>query len=303
MTRSSIILLFLTLALGGSLQATSINQRHVDSSDNQAPPGYKAPTSPAELMVARNAVELDCEGAFLEDLPPHTEPGVDLNGGCNATPYMAQSLHAHTCGTIFTFTYNGSNWRDIDWYEFSLEEQTTLSINAQTDPAVEFYVVVRGNYSGTRDCEDDYDLSTYTGELGVFSFDITLAAGDYWLLIGTYAFSGHPEPISYSMTVQGLPTGPVAEADELSTEFALRQNYPNPFNPSTKIEFTLTETAMTRLQVFDLSGALVGTLVNGLQDHGTHTVNFDASGLPSGVYYYRLQSGNQFETRKMVLLR
>jgi hypothetical protein len=87
--------------------------------------------------------------------------------------------------------------------------------------------------------------------------------------------------------------------------FILHQNYPNPFNPNTIIscELSIDNLQLVTLKVFDLLGREVTTLVNEVQGSGLKTVEFDASGLASGVYLYRLQAGRFSETRKMLLLR
>jgi hypothetical protein len=85
--------------------------------------------------------------------------------------------------------------------------------------------------------------------------------------------------------------------------FSLESNYPNPFNPTTTIAFTLPEPERVKLTVFDLQGNAVATLVNGRTEAGRHTAVFDGAGLPSGVYFYRLEAGNSTETRQLVLLK
>jgi hypothetical protein len=100
--------------------------------------------------------------------------------------------------------------------------------------------------------------------------------------------------------------GVASEADvakDIPTRYALDQNYPNPFNPSTSINFTLTEAGQVRLAVYDLLGREVRVLFEGLQTPGTHVVNFDANDLPSGVYMYRMEAGNEVFARKMMLLK
>lgn len=89
----------------------------------------------------------------------------------------------------------------------------------------------------------------------------------------------------------------------LPRTFALNQNFPNPFNPTTKINFELPSQAFVRLDVFNVLGQTVATVVNQVLPGGSHTVDFDGTGLASGVYLYRLTSGNQTTTRKMVLLK
>lgn len=99
---------------------------------------------------------------------------------------------------------------------------------------------------------------------------------------------------SYSHIVE-VEAGPVG--------FELMQNYPNPFNPSTKISWLSPESSHQVLKVYDVLGNEIATLVEGFTEAGYHTIDFNAAGLASGVYIYRLISGNYTETKKMVLLR
>jgi hypothetical protein len=87
------------------------------------------------------------------------------------------------------------------------------------------------------------------------------------------------------------------------SRFDLAQNYPNPFNPSTQISYTLKSNSVVRLSVYNLLGQEVSVLVNGNQTAGSHTVVFSGSNLPSGVYFYKLQSANEVLTKKMALLK
>ncbi|MBI4534947.1 MAG: T9SS type A sorting domain-containing protein, partial [Ignavibacteriae bacterium] len=95
----------------------------------------------------------------------------------------------------------------------------------------------------------------------------------------------------------------VAEGSSIPTEFALFQNYPNPFNPSTTIEFWLPKESNTTLEIYNLLGQKIATLVNEVRAPGTYKERFDASGLASGVYLYRLRAGEFVQTRKLLLLR
>ncbi len=90
----------------------------------------------------------------------------------------------------------------------------------------------------------------------------------------------------------GLPTG-----------FGLSQNYPNPFNPATLIEFALPKTGNVRLEVFNILGQSVSILIDRKLEAGHHQVEFDASKLPSGVYFYRLSHLSGVETKKMTLVK
>ncbi len=92
-------------------------------------------------------------------------------------------------------------------------------------------------------------------------------------------------------------------SSELPASFTLQQNYPNPFNPTTMIQYSIPKESNVTLQVFDVLGRLVTTLVNGNQAAGKYSVSFDASKLSSGVYVYQLSTPNKVITKKMMLLK
>jgi hypothetical protein len=85
--------------------------------------------------------------------------------------------------------------------------------------------------------------------------------------------------------------------------FALEQNYPNPFNPSTQIAYALPRTGRVSLTISNLLGQNVAVVEDEIQTAGTHTVSFDGSALPSGIYFYRLQTGDFVQTKKMIILK
>jgi hypothetical protein len=98
-------------------------------------------------------------------------------------------------------------------------------------------------------------------------------------------------------------TGVADEDQKFPREYALNQNYPNPFNPSTTIKYALPQASHVNLSVFNTLGQRVALLVDGKQEAGYHEVNFDASGLTSGVYFYRLQAVEYTETKKLILMK
>lgn len=89
----------------------------------------------------------------------------------------------------------------------------------------------------------------------------------------------------------------------VSGSYWLGNNYPNPFNPSTRIQYNLPENGFVKLSVYDVSGREVETLVNKEQSAGIYEINFSASTLTSGIYFYKLQTGNFSEVKKMILLK
>ena len=104
--------------------------------------------------------------------------------------------------------------------------------------------------------------------------------------------------------IRALPPTGIAETTPttpLQTE--LFQNYPNPFNPSSDIRFSIAQTDHVTLKVYDVLGREVAVLVNDVKKPGTYDVVVDASGLASGVYFYRLQVGAFAETRRMIAVK
>ncbi len=83
----------------------------------------------------------------------------------------------------------------------------------------------------------------------------------------------------------------------------LHQNYPNPFNPSTTIKYDLPKSSVVRLSVYDVLGREVSVLVNERMDAGVHEAKFDAVGLSSGMYVYRLRAGDYVSTKRMILMK
>ena len=100
-------------------------------------------------------------------------------------------------------------------------------------------------------------------------------------------------------------TGPtsVGPDHEFVNTFSLCQNYPNPFNPATNFQFSIVSCQLTILKVYDVLGREVATLLDEVKQPGMYTVRWDAGGLPSGVYYYRLQSGEFVDVKRMLLVK
>ena len=95
----------------------------------------------------------------------------------------------------------------------------------------------------------------------------------------------------------------VESRNSLPVNFALSQNYPNPFNPTTKINYSLTKSSQVSLKVYNILGQQVAVLINGFRNAGNYEITWDASNLPSGVYIYRIEAGDQVISKKMTLLK
>jgi hypothetical protein len=124
---------------------------------------------------------------------------------------------------------------------------------------------------------------------------------------GLYSFQQDSNGIAAyydNIVVKTLATTDVNSATRISPKgFVLEQNYPNPFNPSTVISYQLTSGGFVSLAIYDQLGREVKTLVNKFESAGSHSVQFNADNLPSGIYLYKIKDGNYSATRKMLLLK
>jgi len=102
-----------------------------------------------------------------------------------------------------------------------------------------------------------------------------------------------------------ITIGPVGITDEraIPTAYALSQNFPNPFNPKTIIKYDISEFSFVTLKIYDVLGNEITTLVNKEISAGSYEVEFNATTLPSSIYFYQLQAGSFVETKKMVLMK
>jgi hypothetical protein len=165
----------------------------------------------------------------------------------------------------------------------------------------------------------------YIGETEEVVFEDTLLSREYWvgpdtLFILPYFTDNSALGIGYyygefevgftvlnGCIINGVQYGIIINVEDENNinppEEFLLNNYPNPFNPQTTIRFYIPERSFIKLRVFDMLGNEVRMLLNEEKDIGYHEINFDGSGLPSGVYFYTLQTPKFIQTKKMVLLR
>ena len=134
------------------------------------------------------------------------------------------------------------------------------------------------------------DTHSYDGNNNLIGYLEQDWVGMDWVNIGkgiyTYA------------TIDGID-----KSSALVNRYKLSDNYPNPFNPSTTIKYQIPKTDLEILKVYDVLGKEVTTLVNKEQPADEYEIKFEANGLPSGIYFYRIQAGNFSQTKKMMLLK
>ncbi len=166
--------------------------------------------------------------------------------------------------------------------------------------------------------DPQYPQNVYVGnDLGVY---VSTNSGGLW---STYS-NGMPYALVFDLTIvypnrhiratthgngvyeRSLVTNPllgIIKNSEVPKDFKLYQNYPNPFNPTTKIRYQLPKSEYITINVFDITGKLVRTLVNEKQNAGIYEVKFEAKDISSGVYFYKLTSGDFLDVKKLILLK
>lgn len=158
--------------------------------------------------------------------------------------------------------------------------------NVTSDP-----IVITGSHNWSRAANEKNDENT------LIIHDINIANQYMQAFKALYNADGGTTKFSIPTIVS------VNNAKHLPTEFTLEQNYPNPFNPTTSITYSISKAGMVNLNIYNLLGQKVTTLVERNQTEGSYKIKFDATNLSSGIYFYRLTSGNMTIIRKMMLLK
>jgi hypothetical protein len=145
-----------------------------------------------------------------------------------------------------------------------------------------------------------------TGTFSGFSLAHTSTTG---INSRTYSVGGCPYIYGGISTVVvncGVTITPATKIDPITSQagdYNLAQNYPNPFNPVTKISFAIPKSGLVTLKVFDVLGKEVASLVNSQKNAGSYIVDFDASNLTSGIYFYKLEVNGFVDTKKMMVIK
>lgn len=197
--------------------------------------------------------------------------------GGNQPPFVVQipDTLSFFSGDTLTLMVDETLFADVE------DEFTNLSLSFTIDPVVVIPIFIPETNELTVTTLDYVGFATLNVRVedldgGILEFDIVL---------------------DIQLKVSNEETGAAP------TNFVLNQNYPNPFNPSTNISYQIPRSGEILLEVFATNGQKVATLVDGVQVAGSHTVRFDASGLSSGIYLYRISSSGFTTTKKMLLIK
>lgn len=221
---------------------------------------------------------------------------------------LSSPIDGETIAVDSEFTAEWSTSIDLDGdevsYEFVLYAedalQVLLSVPADDDGLATMATVSHAEMDAVL---ENFGLDE--GESADFKWNVRVSDGlSTHDVHGNYGGYGDDfEPIFRSVTLVRSAGTSVDELSGLPREFNLQQNYPNPFNPTTNISFALPNKSMVTLEIFDMLGRKVATLVDKQMNAGVHNVNFDASQYASGMYVYRIQAGTFTSTRKMMLIK
>jgi uncharacterized protein (DUF1778 family) len=171
------------------------------------------------------------------------------------------------------------------------------------------------NFAGkVKDVETPFDELTFSASVVPDQITLTLDAENGLIELSSDTFTGEglltftttdSDGDSVSVDIILVVTMSTSNEDDglMPDQFSLSQNYPNPFNPSSTIRFGIPEAAVVKLEVFNLLGQRVKSLVNARKSAGYHTVTFNASDLSSGMYIYRIQAGDFIQIKRMTLIK
>jgi photosystem II stability/assembly factor-like uncharacterized protein len=202
-------------------------------------------------------------------------PTRGLAGGSSTSPGMIQTTDGGTTWTAltspFTTSITGISGASTTWWVSTQNTIISKSTNDGTSFATD-YTAPAGNW---------YHMTK------------SRSGATLWAVRSNGGISRYGQPIS----------GVTPISIETPVNYSLSQNYPNPFNPTTKINFALPKSGLVTLKIYDVAGKEVATLVNEVKNVGTYSVDFNASTLSSGIYFYKVSVNGFNEVKKMMLIK
>jgi hypothetical protein len=204
-----------------------------------------------------------------------------LYSGSDANGFPCTQRHAYLTG-YYKLIPQGVDFLQIFaqvWQGSTQIGQAAISLSASTLGWTQFMAPINYFGPGTPDtCKVDIQFISSTAVTGGLAF------------IDDLAFSG-------------INDIKVVDNGQIPNQFELKQNYPNPFNPTTNIEFSIPKSAEVELVVYNQLGQTVATLVNERLSAGSYSADWNAEGLPSGIYFYRITTGDFSKTMKLMLMK
>jgi hypothetical protein len=257
---------------------------------------YTSPT-PTKMTTAISDMQTAYTDAANRTLPDHTE----LYTGDLTGKTLTHGLYKWSTAVLVSAGGVTISGAASDIWIFQIAGNLNLASGAK--------VTLIGNAKASNvfwQVAGQVTLGTTAAMKGIILCQTVIVMGTGATLNGR-AFAQTAVTLDADTVVQPSSATSVGSAGTSPARFALLQNYPNPFNPSTKIQYTLEKAGQVSLKVYNVLGQEVATLVNVRQEAGSYTVPFGinngTSGLSSGVYFYRLQSGSFVSTKSLILLK
>jgi hypothetical protein len=196
-------------------------------------------------------------------------------------------------GGVYLSTNNGASWASVNNGLPASSSVAALAVSGTNLFAVAYINTSYGVYLSTN---NGTNWTSVSDGLTAPIIINTLIGSRTNLLVGTNA-------AVWIRPLSDFPTDVSKEVNELPKDFALSQNYPNPFNPSTVISYSLSSSSNIKLIVYNTLGQTIKTLESGYKPAGNYSINFNASDLPSSIYFYKLEAGSFTQIKKMMLIK
>jgi hypothetical protein len=193
----------------------------------------------------------------------------------------------------------------IDFHSVTINHSQSKSVAIQSNSEKE--ITITGVYNTLKEFSVSNTFPLTIPSLGEIMFDVVFAPLDAGIFSDTLNVRSDSDSsiINSQIIVNGIGTivSGTREETQINSVYNIDQNYPNPFNPGTKIRFSIPQSEHVVINVYNIQGELIESLVNREMEAGNYQINFDGNGLASGMYFYRILAGSFTQIKKMILIK
>ena len=248
---------------------------------------------------------IDSATGLLTGVPTNDDLGesivvIQVDDGKSAsveTQFLIEVINVNDPPNPFALL-SPENGDSLNTTDLALTWETSVDVDPEDGVTYRMLVSSQSDFADTLFYESG--LSETTLQLENLDRDKTY----FWRVVAEdMSSAATANAADFSFTIKALPVSVSEGEGALPTEFSLAQNYPNPFNPKTTIAFSLPKSGETQLVIYDLKGQEVTRLIDGAMAAGNHKTVFDARGIASGVYFYKLIAGDFIQTKKLILTK
>lgn len=311
--------IFNTTGVNNAIVFESGSSFRIDHSNALNPFGVNAPNSKvlfeeSSNLVITNIASLNIAGRNIADLT--IEPGTTINLTESFTSDISVNNVTVKSGASLTVKNTNSAYSPV--FKILGNINSTGSFKFSSEIGSKFKVKFCGSsvqtISGAGEIIFPSNLEAFELNNNIslekdLAVNCPIILNRFEIINNGFEFTYNPQfgnPFNGTKTIisnTGAIGGNLSVNSSIPSEYSISQNYPNPFNPSTKIDFSLPVDSKVSIRVFDITGKEIAVLVNSVVEAGVHTVNFNASELSSGIYFYTINAGSFTKTVKMVLAK